>query len=290
MTTGPSHSPRPQDEHPLIGGDLDGGSPADVALRLIHRRAYVDAVSRAAGRSVLDIGCNDGYGTTLLAGAARTTVGIDVSQAAIAAARARPEAAAIEFRLTDGGALPFPDDSFEMVTAFQVIEHVAEVGPFLDEILRVTVAGGSVIFTTPNASIRLDPGMAPWNPFHVREYTADELRRELEPVFPEVRVRGLFAPAPVAALEIARATAARDRVRHPRPRLVQLAIDMLPDGARARLRRMKGTAGVADLEELRAVQVDDLWYSDDDLDTALDLQAICRTREHPGSMSPPLAP
>ena len=132
--------------------------------------------------------------------------------------------------------------------------------------------------------------MAPWNPFHVREYTADELRRELEPVFPEVRVRGLFAPAPVAALEIARATAARDRLRHPRPRLVQLAIDMLPDGSRARLRRMKGTAGVTDIQELRAVQVDDLWYSDERIWTP---RSTCRRsagRVTTGSTPPRLAP
>jgi hypothetical protein len=46
MTTGRSRSTRSQDEHPLTGGDLSEGTGADFALRLIHLKAYIDAVTR----------------------------------------------------------------------------------------------------------------------------------------------------------------------------------------------------------------------------------------------------
>jgi SAM-dependent methyltransferase len=278
--TGAAHarSSRSQDEHPLMGGDLEGGTAADEALRLLHLKAYADAAIRATGRAVLDIGCNDGYGTVLLSPDSPPTAGIDVSVEAIAVARRRPEATAIDFSVVDGGRLPFPDRSFELVTAFQVIEHIADVTPFIDEIRRVAAPGATIVFTTPNAALRIDPGMAPWNPFHVREYTADELRRALEPSFATVLVRGLFAPPPIAELEISRCAGARARARRPRPWPVRTVLRLLPPAARSWLRRAAGRArGAGDAAAIRGYTVDDLWYADEGLDAALDLQAICVT-------------
>lgn len=77
--------------------------------------------------------------------------------------------------------------------SFQVIEHIANAGAYLSEIARVLRSDGVALFTTPNAAIRLDPGMKPWNEFHVREYLAEELSALLRATFPGVAVRGLFA-------------------------------------------------------------------------------------------------
>jgi hypothetical protein len=65
--------------------------------------------------------------------------------------------------------------------------------PYLQEIRRVVKPGGRVLFTTPNRLIRLDPGMKPWNSFHVREYAASELAAVLREVFPHTTVKGLMA-------------------------------------------------------------------------------------------------
>ena len=200
------------EEHPLID-DAAPRTPAEKTLHLIHLKAYEEARRLTADRDVLDVGCNTGYGTVRLVGDARSITGVDVSAAAIDQARARPGGEHVEFRVIDGLTLPFADGSFDLVTSFQVIEHVTDTASYLREIKRVLRPGGEVLVTTPNAAIRLDPGMTPWNKFHVREYLADELRAELEAVFPVVEVRGLFAVPTLQEIETSRVDEARRYLR-----------------------------------------------------------------------------
>ena len=200
------------EEHPLIE-DVPPVTPAEHALRLVHLRAYDEAVAHAAGRDVLDVGCNTGYGTVRFVPVARRVVGVDVSPGAIDAARRRAPNGHPEFVLTSGLELPFPDGSFDQVSSFQVLEHVPDPLSYLQEIARVTRPGGEVILATPNAAIRLDPGMTPWNRFHIHEYLADELRDLLAQVFPQVRIRGLFGTPTLYETEIRRVDAARQRIR-----------------------------------------------------------------------------
>jgi ubiquinone/menaquinone biosynthesis C-methylase UbiE len=200
------------EEHPLIE-DEPPATPAEHCLRLMHLRAYDEAVAHAAGRDVLDVGCNTGYGTLRFAPVAGRVVGVDVSPRAIEAAERRAPDGRPEFVLTSGFELPFPDASFDLVTSFQVLEHVPDPIAYLEEIRRVVRPGGTIILATPNAATRLDPGMAPWNRFHVHEYVATELRELLERVFPVVHVRGMFGTPTLYETEIRRVDAARQRIR-----------------------------------------------------------------------------
>jgi SAM-dependent methyltransferase len=140
-------------------------------------------------------------------------VGVDVSPRAIEAARERATGGRPEFIVTSGFALPFADASFDLVTSFQVLEHVPDPAPFLAELARVTRPGGSVILATPNAATRLYPGMTPWNRFHVREYRADELETLLTGAFAGVAVLGMFGAPELYETEIRRVDAARQRIR-----------------------------------------------------------------------------
>jgi SAM-dependent methyltransferase len=200
------------EEHPLIE-DAPPATPAEHGLRLVHLRAYDEAVAHAANRDVLDVGCNTGYGTVRFVPVARRVVGVDVSPGAVDAARRRAVDGRPEFVLTSGLVLPFADASFDLVSSFQVLEHVSDALAYLREIARVTRPGGEVILATPNAAIRLDPGMAPWNRFHVHEYVAGELRDLLSQVFPQVRIRGMFGTPTLYETEIRRVDAARRRIR-----------------------------------------------------------------------------
>jgi SAM-dependent methyltransferase len=173
--------------HPLV---TTSGfqSLEEYCLYLIHLKAYHEVADLARQRVVLDLGCNAGYGSALLATQATTVVGVVVS------ARALNEAQCIRtnglhFVLVDGVSLPFADRQFDLVTSFQVIEHIRDYQTYLSEIQRVLAPGGIVVFATPNAALRLDRGMPPWNQFHVREFTASELHSLLQMYFPHVHVR-----------------------------------------------------------------------------------------------------
>jgi len=196
------------EEHPLID-DKAPETLSEKCLHLMHLKAYDEACKYASGRDVLDVGCNTGYGTVRLVGSARSVAGVDVSPAAVEAARTRDGGESVDFRVIDGLGLPFPDHSFDLLTSFQVVEHVADPLPYLREIKRVLRPGGQVLFTTPNAATRLYPGMVPWNRFHVREYRADELKVALGAVFADVEVLGMFGVPTLYDLEIGRVDANR---------------------------------------------------------------------------------
>ena len=118
--------------------------------------------------------------------------GIDVSPKAIEYAKEVHAAPNAEYLLVEGGNLPFKDNEFDLVTSFQVIEHVDGVMPYLREIRRVLRPSGSALFTTPNRCIRLEVGQKPWNPFHVREYEATELKSVLAGVFQMLRLKAFL--------------------------------------------------------------------------------------------------
>ena len=101
------------------------------------------------GDRVLDIGCGTGEFTAALARAGARPIGVEVAQAAVERAAARHQG--IDFRLVPiDGPLPFEDNSFELVWAGEVIEHVADTGGWLSEVRRVLVPGGRLLVSTPS--------------------------------------------------------------------------------------------------------------------------------------------
>ena len=150
-----------------------------------HLVRYWWASHLAAGREVLDAGCGAGYGCAILldAGAARC-VGVDISPEAVeAASESHGEREGIEFVVGDVGQLPFADDSFDLVTCFETIEHVEAQERVVAELARVLRPGGLLVISSPNRS-EYPPG----NPFHVHELTADEFRALLAGAFADVRL------------------------------------------------------------------------------------------------------
>lgn len=273
-------------EHPLEYSDRFE-SMEEYCLFLMHLRAYEEAAQRSQGLNVLDFGCNNGYGTNLIAGWAASVFGCDVSETALADARRRFPT--IEFCRIDGFSLPFADDQFDLITSFQVIEHIADTASYLAEIKRVLRPGGTALLTTPNAAIRLDPGMRPWNRFHVREYRARELHQVLQGAFVRVDIRGLFAAEELYQIEYGRCQKALALHRNPPPRarrglanrFAGVAKAMLPATAVHALRRVRGGSlsgargRVFDAPLLKRFSTRDLRYASTDLDSALDLMAIC---------------
>lgn len=152
-----------------------------------HLARYAFAKSYAAERRVLDCGCGTGYGSAEIAQEAADVVGIDISDEAIEYARlnyGRPNVRYVTGSCLD---LTFPASSFDLVVAFEVIEHLTDFRRFLEECARVLNPEGLFIVSTPNKFYYAETraGSGP-NPFHKHEFEADEFRRELCRVFPHV--------------------------------------------------------------------------------------------------------
>ena len=71
-----------------------------------------------------------------------------------------------------------------MIISYQVIEHVASVKHYLENIKRLLKPDGLFIITTPCRTYRLAPHQKPWNRFHLREYDLRSLKEDMERVFP----------------------------------------------------------------------------------------------------------
>ena len=137
-----------------------------------------------AGRRVLDIGCGAGAGLRLFAQTARFCAGLDYSPETLFSCSPALKGAGILPVAGDALALPFRPGSFDVVTAFEVIEHLEDPGLLLAGMERLLAPGGAAVISTPNRPVYSPRGT--WLDYHVREYDAAELGALLVPFFGEV--------------------------------------------------------------------------------------------------------
>jgi 2-polyprenyl-3-methyl-5-hydroxy-6-metoxy-1,4-benzoquinol methylase len=93
---------------------------------------------------LLDIGCGRQTYADDLYKKAKRRVGIDVD------AYAKENPLMDEVVICNAEKLPFPDASFDVITAQWVMEHVGDAAGFVQEVMRVLKPGGSFVFMTPN--------------------------------------------------------------------------------------------------------------------------------------------
>ena len=100
-----------------------------------------------AGARVLDIGCGDGALVRAFSARGATAVGVEPDPAMLAAARKRAAEAHISTTFLEGRAesLPFPDASFDAVTAMTVLCFVPDVKAAAREMARVLRPGGRLV-------------------------------------------------------------------------------------------------------------------------------------------------
>lgn len=154
-----------------------------------HFARYAFARRYAQGKRVLDAGCGTGYGSAELAQCAAAVTGVDVAADAIEYAMANYPLPGLRFIAASCTAIPSPPESFDLLVAFEVIEHLADYRAFIDESARVLTHDGIFIVSSPNKSYyertRAEAGP---NPYHEHEFEAAEFVHELERVFPNVRL------------------------------------------------------------------------------------------------------
>ncbi|TPW26285.1 class I SAM-dependent methyltransferase [Martelella alba] len=134
-----------------LNGHLWGQRARDWA-RLqepVHLPIYEESVRRAglcAGTDLFDAGCGAGLAMQVAAKNGATVCGLDASEALLAIARERVPGG--DFQHGDLENLPFADDSFDVVTAFNSLQYAGSPGAALAEVARVLRPSGLAIIAT----------------------------------------------------------------------------------------------------------------------------------------------
>jgi SAM-dependent methyltransferase len=139
------------------------GFVADICRRVSDRRPRI-----------LDVGCGTGANLILLSKYGEAE-GVDVSEDALAFCRER---GLDKVRLGAGEELPYDDGTFDLVTAFDVVEHMDDDLAGLTEMRRVLRPGGRVLLFVPTFMFLW--GLQDEVSNHRRRYRLPELRRVLE--------------------------------------------------------------------------------------------------------------
>jgi SAM-dependent methyltransferase len=109
------------------------------------RHVVLDATAIGTGTRVLDMGCGTGEFLDMAATRGAEVAGIDAAQAMVSIGRWRMPGA--DLRIGSIEDLPWPDDAFDVVTAFNAVQFAADRRAAMREAARVVRPGGHVAVT-----------------------------------------------------------------------------------------------------------------------------------------------
>jgi SAM-dependent methyltransferase len=177
--------------------------PAENYWYRRHRAVYEWIAPRVADLVVLDMACGEGYGSDVLARSAARVVGVDGNPEAHGHARLRYGGENLSF---EWGAVETWGEAgtFDAIVFLQTIEHVADPDAVLRHFARILRPGGVAYVSTPNVLTLAPPGAAKSdNPWHLREYRAEEFASLCRGAFDRVEILGLFHARKLRAHELA---------------------------------------------------------------------------------------
>jgi 2-polyprenyl-3-methyl-5-hydroxy-6-metoxy-1,4-benzoquinol methylase len=218
-----------------------------------HLAVYQWIAPRITGQRVIEMASGEGYGADILARRAARVVAVEANPEAYEHSRLRYQRSNLRF---ERGMVQSYAEPADAVTFLQTIEHVEQPGEVLEHFRSLLEPGGTVYMSTPNV-LTLAPAGAPRsdNPWHVKEYRADEFAALCREHFREVELYGLFHAGKLAVHE--RALKLGWDAVHRRLRLTTRFYGWFTPAI---------SAGDFALRSQRAA----------DLDRSLDLLAVCR--------------
>jgi SAM-dependent methyltransferase len=183
----------------------------------------------SGGERVLDVGCGPGYGCPILKrGGAATVVGLDEQAEMAGYAARRYGEPGVEFITGSGFDRSFAPHSFDVITAFEVIEHVAQPERLLERCATWLEPGGRLVISTPNRIVHQLMGIV-WE-FHEREYGYSELLGLLEQVFDRSQLE-FYGQNPLLIEHFRLGRGRFTPVRSPVPRAVRALVPRAVVGA-----------------------------------------------------------
>jgi 2-polyprenyl-6-hydroxyphenyl methylase/3-demethylubiquinone-9 3-methyltransferase len=144
-------------------GETGGGATSATAERshALRRPASPRDTSPASGGGkalhglrILDLGCGGGLVSVPLARLGARVTGLDASAETIEAAKAHAREAGLEIDYRAGAVEDLAGESFDLVLALEIVEHVADVGAFLKACANLIRPGGKLIVSTINRTQR----------------------------------------------------------------------------------------------------------------------------------------
>lgn len=114
-----------------------------------HLKGLAEILQIGADDTVLDIACGTGEWLTVCAEKGASVSGIDISSKAIAICQRQFISG--EFLCQPAETLPYPNDSFDVVTCLGSLEHFLDQGKSISEISRVAKANARILILVPNA-------------------------------------------------------------------------------------------------------------------------------------------
>jgi 2-polyprenyl-3-methyl-5-hydroxy-6-metoxy-1,4-benzoquinol methylase len=166
-----------------------------------HLAVYEWIATRCAGLHVVDMACGEGYGVDVLARRAAHVTGVDANPEAHEHARLKYSRPGVRLVRDMVQTYTEPCDALVFL---QTIEHVERPAELLAHFRRMLRPGGTAYVSTPNLLTLAPPGAAKsGNPWHLREYRAEEFRALCAASFDRVELLGLFHSRKLRAHELA---------------------------------------------------------------------------------------
>ena len=164
--------------------------PAENYWYRRHLTVYEWVANRCAGLDVVDLACGEGYGSAVLARRAARVTGVDANPEAHEHAVLRYARPGLRF---ERELIEHVDEQCDALVFLQTIEHVQDPLGVLGHIRSLLRPAGAAYVSTPNG-LTLAPAGAEksGNPWHLREYRAEEFRALCQAAFDRVELLGVF--------------------------------------------------------------------------------------------------
>ncbi len=149
------HSKINNDFYDELGIDWYSGENHPIALLRAENSVRIPWIAKnlPPASILLDIGCGGGLLTNALAKLGHTVTGIDISEKSLEVARAQDKTATVRYLTANAYSLPFPDNSFDAISAMDLLEHVESPHLVIAEAARVLKPKGLFFFHTFNRNL-----------------------------------------------------------------------------------------------------------------------------------------